>query len=146
MKTPFDAALRVEQRAIDAIRQTLIADLARQQQAADDLRVLEEHMAAELRHASDDWRCFAHPYTARLRPYRETLAETSVRIDAAVDRLRDEAVAAAARRRSVARAAAGFQSLWMQAQVSAEQSQADDFSGAQLFARRQPSRTGAGGR
>ena len=136
MKTPFDAALRVEQRALDAIRQALITGVAQQQQAAEAKQAIEEHIAVERRAASRDWTGMAHPYVARMRDHREALAATGTRIDAAVDTLRNEAIMAVGQRRSVARAAAAFQTHWSRQQASAEQSQADDFSGAKCFARR----------
>lgn len=136
MKTPFDAALRVEQRALDAIRLALITSVAQQQQAADATQAIEAHIAAERCYASGDWMGMAHPYVARMRNHREALAATGARIDAAIETLRSEAIKAAGQRRSVARAAAAFQKHRSEQQANAEQSQADDFSGAQLFARR----------
>jgi hypothetical protein len=136
LKTPFDAALRVEQRALDAVRLALITGVAQHQQATDAKLAIEAHIEAERRYASSDWTAMAHPYVARMREHREALAATCTRIDAAIDTLRSEAITAAGQRRSVARAAAAFQTHWSQQQASAEQSQADDFSGAQFFARR----------
>ena len=136
MKTPFDAALRVEQRALDAVRLALITGVAQQRQAAAATLAIEAHIAAERRSASSDWTGMAHPYVARMRTHREALAATGTRIDAAIDTLRSEAITAAGHRRSVAQAAAAFQTHWSHKQASAEQSQADDFSGAQFFARR----------
>ena len=136
MKTPFDAALRIEQRALDAVRLALITGVAQQQQAADAKLAIEAHIAAERHSASSDWTGMAHPYVARMREHREVLAATGIRIDAAIETLQIEAITAAGQRRSVARAAAAFQTHWSQQQASAEQSQADDFSGAQFFARR----------
>lgn len=144
MKTPFDAALRIEHRALDAVRLALITGVAEQQQAADARLAIEVHIAAERRAASSDWTGMAHPYVARMREHREALAAAGIRIDAAIETLRSEAITAAGQRRSVARAAAAFQTRWSQQQASAEQSQADDFSGAQFFARRLASGVAAG--
>ena len=148
MKTPFDAALRIEQRAIDAIRLALTAGIAEQRQAAQASEAIEDHIVAERRHGSGDWQCTAHPYLDRIRGQRDAIADARTKIDAEMEDLRNAALAAAGQRRSVARAAAGFRSHATQRRATTEQAQADDFAGAQFFARRlargSVSRTAAG--
>lgn len=129
MATPFDSALRVQRRAMDAIRLSLLAEAVREAEVHAQVRALGVHIIEEHAVAAGDWQLTAHPYGARLRE-RATRLNTERRgIDARLDSLRDEALAACGQLQAITQAAACYGAATRRQVLATEQAQADDISG-----------------
>lgn len=130
MHTPFDSALRVQKRAMDAIRLSLLSELAREQ-ALTELRIeLDSTIAREAAIAASNWQVGAHPYSHRLRSKRVRLEHEHRDCDAKIDGLRNEAMEACGQMVAINSAARAYVATSNQRMVAAEQAQADDLGGA----------------
>jgi flagellar export protein FliJ len=144
MKTPFDSALRVQQRAIDAIR--IRIGLANDAQAAlaGERADVDAALARESGVSADDWALASHAYLRRMRGTRTRLERDQIRLDGTLDALRDDVANAYAPLRAMEGAVERFGDASRHAEAATEQARADDFSGARFAATRR-SRVGVSG-
>jgi hypothetical protein len=129
MATPFDTALRVQRRGMDAIRLSLLAEAVREAEVQAQVRALGVHIIEERAVAAGDWQLAAHPYGARVRARVTQLETEGRRVAARLDGLRDEALAACGQMQAITQAAAGYGATLQRQARTSEQTQADDISG-----------------
>jgi hypothetical protein len=134
MKTPYDSALRVQQRAIDAIR-VRIGDAADEQAAlVDACAEVDATLDRERGVSAGDWTLASHAYLRRMRRTRTRIEHDRDRIDGVLDGLRDDIVSAYAPLRAIEGAVERFGAATRHGEATAEQARADDFSGARIAA------------
>jgi hypothetical protein len=136
MKTPFDSALRVQARTMNAIRLSLLAEIAREHVAEVERTALVADMRREAAVAAVDWQVAAHPYAQYQRAERHRLDHACRGISANLDRLRSSAMDACGQMQAITEAASCFANDQRHREAGAEQSQSDDFAGARFGARR----------
>ncbi len=129
MATPFDTALRVQRRSMDAIRLSLLAEAVREAEVRAQVRELGVHIVEERAVAAGDWQLAAHPYGARLRDRAARLVADGRGIDARIDGLRGEALAACGQLQAITQATESYDVAARRHQNATEQAQADDISG-----------------
>jgi hypothetical protein len=139
MKTPFDSALRVQTRTMNAIRLMLLAELAREHVIEAESAALAASMRSEARVAAVNWQIGAHPYGQYQRTERLRLDTDRRRTHANLDVLRVAAMDACGQMQAITEAAAGFAIDRRRQEAGAEQAQADDFAGARFNARQRQS-------
>ena len=144
MATPFDTALRVQRRGMDAIRLSLLAEAVREAEVRAQVRALGVEIMEERAVAAGNWQLAAHPYGARLRAQVTHLQTESRNVEARLDGLRDQALAACGQLQAISEAAAGYGKTVQRQVRASEQAQADDLSGGRAASalrgasRRQP--------
>lgn len=137
MKTPFDTALRLQQREMDRVGMAIGAETG-QLVALETARAdAEQASAAEAAAAAVDPMMSSFAYLSRMRLLRERLEQDRAASAARLDRLRDEAIDVFGSKRAMETAAESFRQVEEQAAATAEQALADDIStAAMLRARR----------
>lgn len=139
MQTPFDPALRIQRRALDAIRISLLAEAARELALSDQLSVLESDLEREGTIAAMDWQVGAHPYGQRVRARRVALEKDRSTVDGRLQRLRGAAMEACGQMLAITDAASGFTTDLRRREAAADQAHVDDLNGT-----RRPSRHDTG--
>jgi hypothetical protein len=134
MPSPYESVRRIQQRALDTIRLSLLAELASEQAVASDLASLDSRMSSEASLAASNWQLTAHPYNQRQRADRARLEQDRSGIDVRLGRLRNSMMDACGQMQAIVDAAAGFNDRQKAQEASAEQRQADDFSGTRIAA------------
>jgi hypothetical protein len=137
MQSPYDSALRVQQRTLDTIRLSLLAELAREQMVDAELGALDVSIAHEASIAASGWEFASHPYGQRQRAHRARLENDRAGIDTRVGRLRDATMEACGQKLAVAHAAASYTASLRQRIARTEQATADDFTGGRIAQARQ---------
>lgn len=132
MRTPYDPALRVQQRAIDHLRISLRGERDRLTSVEADVTALTERYARENVTAAADWTCSSFAYGQRLRDRQIALDGDRRLIDVRVAQLRENALAASGQLRAIENAAGEFQIADLRRTLVAEQSEADDFSATRV--------------
>jgi hypothetical protein len=144
MKTPYDAALRVQQREIDEMSAAISTHsgvLGEVEKARDRV---SRSIAREAGLAAGDMAVCSHAYLQRMRGERRQLAATQVVLKAKLDELRDQAVDAYGTFRAIETAADGFRQDAQRVIANAEQAGIDDFAAMSFIkARRAMRREGA---
>ena len=137
MKTPFDTALRLQQREMDRVGMAIGAETG-QLVAIENARTdAERASAAEAAAAAVDPMMSSFAYLSRMRVLRERLERDRAESAARLDRLRDEAIDVFGSKRAMESAAESFRAVEEQAAATADQALADDISmAAMLRARR----------
>ncbi len=148
MKTPYDGALRVQQRAIDDVRVAINIEVSQLVQVESSARAVEAAVVRESQVAADDPMMSTFAYVSRMRAERVRLDQEGKVIAGRLDRLRAEAVAAYGSFKAIDGAAGRYRAEEERAVANAEQARADDFSGAAFLRARQmkANRAGNGGR
>ncbi|MBC7583222.1 MAG: hypothetical protein H7316_05680 [Tardiphaga sp.] len=136
MKNPYDPALRVQRRAIDAIRLSLLAEIAREQAVAAEAAVLDVRIAREVSVAGSDWQISPHAYVQRQQARRRSLDDEGRTIETALGRLRDGAMTACGQMQAIGGAATAFVAECLRHEMVTEQARADDFAGTRIAAAR----------
>jgi hypothetical protein len=130
MKTPFDGAIRVRRREIDAMRVAISVEVDR----LVEIDGAETDAAARMRHersvAADDGLLSSHAYMMRMAAERTRLARDRAVVDAKLIQLRAGATAAYGVSRAIEAAADGFRAEATQAAAAVEQGALDDLSAA----------------
>lgn len=134
MQTPFDPALRIQQRALDAIRISLLAETACEQALADERDAIDSDLNREAAIAAMDWQVGAHPYGLRIRARRIALERDRCAVDDRLQRLRDAAMNACGQLVAITGAASGFAGDARRRETAADQSLVDDLVGARRHA------------
>lgn len=136
MKTPYDAALRVKRREVDAMGAAINAQMnklnqldARQSQVRQNLQQ-EGHLAAH------DLNIPAHAYMARLRAEQMRLAGERLHQNELLNQLRTAAAAAFGTCRTIELAAEDYREGAERRIAHAEQSELDDSSAAAYLSAR----------
>lgn len=125
--TPFDAALRIQQREVDAVRIGIFVSIARSDALAEQRRALasrirEEHAQATVwALASDAWR-------ARMSAQAASLDSEAALAEARLIQLRAEAASSYSRLHLLEGAAERHTATEMQAMAAAEQRAIDDLT------------------
>jgi hypothetical protein len=145
VKTPYDTASRIQQRAVDDVRVAIGAELDRLQSVEETRRAVQNAALREAELAADQPMMSSFAYLARMRSERLRLDGQSQEIGRRIDGLRDAAVAAYGSLRAIETAADGFRSDRDRAAAAAEQAGIDDLSGAAFLAARNRRKI-AGGR
>jgi hypothetical protein len=127
MKMPFDSALRVQARNMNAIRLSLLAEIVRENVVESERAALAASMRREASVAAVDWQITAHPYGQYQRTERKRLDNDRCGIDASLEILRSSAMNACGQMQAITQAAAGFANDRRRHEASAEQAQSDDF-------------------
>ena len=135
MQTPFDPALRIQQRALDAIRISLLAETACEQALADERNALDADFERESAIASMNWQIGAHPYGQRVRARRVALDKDCRAVDGRLQRLRGAAMEACGQMLAITEAASGFASVFQRREAAADQAHVDDLNGARRSSR-----------
>ena len=135
MKTPFDPVLRVQARTMNAIRLSLLAEIAREHLVDAEQAALAASIRREASVAAVDWQLSAHPFGQYQRTQRQRLDNDRRGIDASLETLRGAAMDACGQMQAITEAATGFANDRRRREAGAEQAQSDDFSGARFNAR-----------
>ncbi len=128
MKTPYDAALRVQQREIDEMSAAISSHsgvLGEVEKARDRV---SKSMTREADLASGDLGVCSHAYLQRMRHERRQLTAREVLLKARLDELRDKAVDAYGTFRAIETAADGYRQDAARVIANAEQAGIDDFA------------------
>ncbi|WP_029935700.1 hypothetical protein [Sphingomonas sp. UNC305MFCol5.2] len=130
--TPFDTALRVQRREVDAVKVSISVEVERittleTQTRTHDARMLQERaLANSLPIASDAW-------TARMKAERALLDEAAYLAQARLERLRAQAVEAYGTMRAIEGAAERYEDDAERTVALAEQAASDDISAARFL-------------
>lgn len=135
MQTPYDSALRIQQRAMDGIRLSLLVEAARDRALTEERNALDSDFEHESAVAAMNWQVGAHPYGQRVRARRVGLDNDRRAVDIRLNRLRDAAMEACGQMLAITEAAAGFKSDRRRREGAAEQASADDLNGARRASR-----------
>jgi hypothetical protein len=129
---PFDTALRVQRREVDAVKVSISVEVERiatidHATQQHDIRLREERaLAFTLPFASDAW-------TARMKAERLRLAEASHLAQARLGQLREQAVEAYGTMRAIEGASERFETEAERVAALAEQGQIDDLAAARFI-------------
>lgn len=135
MKTPYDTAIRVNQREIDQMRVAITLEIEQlvtieAAQVGADAAMQHEQAAA-----FDAPLLSTHGYLARMRATRARLADDKLVADARLTQLRDRAAAAYGTARAIEDAARQYREAAIRVQANSEQSELDDLAGASFHRR-----------
>jgi flagellar export protein FliJ len=128
MKTPYDAALRVQQREIDEMSAAISTHsgvLGEVEKARDRV---SKSITREADLAAGDLAVCSHAYLQRMRHERHQLTNRQVLLKARLDELRDMAVDAYGTFRAIETAADGYRQDAERVIANAEQAGIDDFA------------------
>jgi hypothetical protein len=140
--SPFDTALRVQRREVDAVKVSIsveverIATLESQTHAHDATMREERALAAALPFASDAW-------TQRMKAERIRLDEAAYLAQARLGRLREQAVEAYGTMRAIEGAAERYETEAERVAALAEQGAIDDLAAARFLKARRGRRADA---
>jgi hypothetical protein len=132
MKTPYDAAIRVKRREVDAMGAAINVEMATLNQIDTRRMTVRAMMAREAAVAANDILMPNHAYMAKLRAEQVKLAGERTWHDIQLDRLRQEAASAFGSFRTIEIAAEDFRDDAQRRQDVAEQSELDDSCAAAL--------------
>ena len=132
MKTPYDGAIRVQQREIDDVRVAINVQVNQLVQIESSRAAVDAAIEREAAMAASDVTFPHHNYVARMCAQRARLREDQALVDAQLVRLRSKAAAAYGSFRAIESAADGFRTLAERAIANAEQAQIDDRAAAAL--------------
>ncbi|WP_448661403.1 hypothetical protein ACG3SL_12170 [Sphingomonas sp. CJ20] len=130
--TPFDTALRVQRREVDAVRVSISVEIdhitaLETRTRAHEITVREERaLAHALPIASDAW-------TARMRAERARMQDAALLAEARLRRLRDQAVEAYGTMRAIETAADRHRAEEERIAAGAEQAAADDLAASRFL-------------
>lgn len=130
MQTPFDPALRIQQRALDAIRISLLAETARELALADERNALDAELDRETAIAATNWQVGAHPYGQRVRARRIALEKDRRAVDGRLQRLRGAAMEACGQMLAITEAATNFATDLRRRENASDLAHVDDLNGA----------------
>jgi hypothetical protein len=132
MKTPFDGAIRIQQREIDEMRVAINVQVERsvriEAQQADTDAVLRNERDI----AGGDLLLSSHAYMARMNAERRRLAQDRAVIDVQLNQLRTRATAAYGMSKATEAAAKAYRDEAILAEATAEQGQLDDQSATRV--------------
>ena len=130
--TPFDTALRVQRREVDAVKVSISVEVERittleTQTRTHDMKMVQERaLASSLPFASDAW-------TARMKAERVRLDEAAYLAQARLGRLRAQAVQAYGTMRAIEGAAERYEDEAERTLALAEQGAIDDIAAARFL-------------
>jgi hypothetical protein len=133
MKTPFDTALRLQQREMDRVGIAIGAETGQLLAIETARSDAEKAAAAEAAAAAVDPMMSSFAYLSRMRMLRDRLEQDRAASAARLDRLRDEAIDVFGSKRAMETAAESFRAAEERAAAAAEQSLVDDISTAALL-------------
>ena len=139
-KTPYDTAIRVQQRDVDDVRLAINIQVHQLTQVETSRQAIEGAVVREAKLAAEDPMMSTFAFLSRMRAERVRLDGDREAIRQRLDRLRDQAAAAYGSLRAIETAADGFREEEARAADNAEQSRLDDFSSA-AFLRARSRRT-----
>lgn len=128
MKTPYDAALRVKRREVDAMGAAINAQMTTVYQLDARQTQVRSSLQQEATIAANDLGIPAHAYMARLRAEQERLAGERLQQDDLLNQLRSAAANAFGTFRTIELAAEDFRGEAERRLANAEQSELDDSS------------------
>lgn len=128
MKTPYDGAMRVQQREIDDVRVAINIQVNQLIQIENSRASVNDALAREAALAASDVALSSHAYVARMRAERARLAVDQAMIDAQLGLLRGKAIAAYGSMKTIETAADTYRDEAERVDANAEQSRIDDFS------------------
>ena len=134
MKTPYDGAVRAQQRDLDAVRSSIGQANGRLGAVEDAQAALFDQVRRELAEAGDDWQLPTHHYLRRAKAERDRLAADRVRLEGEIAQLRDQAMERFGTLRAIEGAAENFREDRRSDAARALQQAADEFALAR-FAR-----------
>jgi hypothetical protein len=140
--TPFDTALRVQRREVDAVKVSISVEVERittleTETRTHDARMLQERLLAyALPFAHDAW-------TARMKAERTRLDEAAYLAQARLGRLRAQAVEAYGTMRAIEGAAERYEDEAERTLALAEQGAIDDIAAARFLRARAATRSRA---
>ena len=132
MNTPFDGALRLRQREMDAMQVAISVQINQLTIIEEAREAVEQSVRREVKFAANNWSTSAHGFMARMRLQRETLLRDRAAVDVRLTSLRAKAAEAFGALRAVEGAAARYRAAANRIAAMAEQSRADDFSAARF--------------
>ena len=133
MKTPFDTALRIQQREVERVGMAIGAETSQLLALEKARETVIATAAEEVYAAATDPMTSSYAYLSRMRLVRERLEQDRAASAARLDRLRDEATDAFGSKRAMETAADSFRSAAAHAAAAAEQAMVDDISSAALL-------------
>ena len=140
MKTPYDSAMRIQQREIDDVRVAINVQVNQLVQVESSRAAVEAAMEREAAVAAGDVMFSSHAYVARMCAEKARLARDQAMIDAQLVGLRSKAVAAYSSFKAIETAADGFRETADRAIANAEQTHIDDFAATAFVQARQTTR------
>jgi hypothetical protein len=133
MKTPFDTALRLQQREMDRVGMAIGAETGQLVSLEAARSDAEKASAAEAAAAAADPMMSSFAYLSRMRDLRERLEQDRAASAARLDRLRDEAIDVFGSKRAMETAADSFRAAEARTAAAAEQALVDDISTAAML-------------
>ena len=130
MKTPYDTAVRVQQRGVDDMRLAISAETGRLTQVEASRQAIEAAILHEGTAASEDPMMSTFAYRSRMQAQRLRLEADKALIRQRLDSLRDQAAAAYGSLRAIESAADTYRQDESRAAANAEQARVDDFASA----------------
>lgn len=128
MTTPFDTALRLQQRTVDTVRVAIGVELQRCAVLERDAATLAKTVARECAVRPGDARISSDAWLTRMRAERERLRKESHSADARLAALRLQAVEAYGAMRVIGDAADRHRAQTAQAIATSEQARLDDIA------------------
>lgn len=140
MKTPYDAALRLRQREIDAMRLSISVEVNNMIVIDGRCAAIDQSVRAERELASRDINFPVHAFAARMHVERDALCRERAASDERLSALREQAAEAYGALNAIAAAADSHRAQATRLAAIAEQTQMDDFSAARFTRAQQQSR------
>ena len=136
MKTPYDPAVRIGKRALEAIRVSLRAEIVRIAELDDEAASITQQKMREYEAAEGDWAISTYDWLRSRQARMHHIAQDKMQAEAELGRLRDEAAQAYGQLQATESAA----TLWAQHARQHEQRKAqaetDDLASARLLLKR----------
>lgn len=143
MKTPFDAVVRLNQRAVEEVRLSISVEVRQIADIEQTEKALVEEVEAEVIAASEDWQMSTHHYLRDRARRGARLAETRGEHEQTLARLREEAAQAYGALHVAQEAQRQFAAEARGAQERKDQAEMDDIAAAKRLAtRRKPAPRG----
>jgi hypothetical protein len=126
MKTPFDTAMRVQRREIDAMGVAINVQVNVLNQIETEREDVQTSIICEADVAAGDLHLSAHAYMERIRAEQSRLNRDGVVQRARLDQMRNKAAVAYGAYRAIEIAAEGYREEGHRRQANAEQAGMDD--------------------
>lgn len=136
MRTPFDAALRIQQREVDAIRIEVSVAAEAVISVEQAKLALEDRVRRERDTRTEIWLPHADRWTSHMRHQHERLAQDRLRAESLLEQLRARAAEAYGSMRAIESAAERHRAEQLRESEAAEQAEADDISAVRFLALR----------
>lgn len=135
MKTPYDPAIRIGRREVEAIRVSLRAELIRVTELEQERIHLDERIVQECASASADWQISTYDWLRARKAQARKIDATRAEAEAELSRLRDKAGEAYGRLHATEKAADIHIDRAQKEKLRREQEESDDLANARRLLR-----------